>query len=391
MINCIFKTFAATGLLLICNLLPAQNVGIGTPAPNASAQLDISSTSKGLLIPRLTTLQRTAIAAPANGLMVYDTGLSAFWFYNGSAWSAVGGAGVGQWTANGNNIYNSNTGNVGIGISNPVTALHIHSPNNVYDAYMRLTNQTSGTTLGDGSYVGLEGDELVLGNQEGAIGLYTGSPQTSRMHITSGGFVGIGTASPFYKVQVNDGSIALYNSTDLKYWIMQYSSSGNYFSFQEDGISRLTILPGGNVGIGTINPAYKLDVSGAIRASGNIQSQGSLSVTSTATINGGGGVAYNPNSGANLKITPFTTLDFHAILGPHGSAETTIGLPSGFTSTPSVFVGSINSTGGLSGELNRVILVLWGCNTNSCIAKIINTDNVSVDYTINWRCLAVGN
>lgn len=172
---------------------------------------------------------------------------------------------------------------------------------------------------------------------------------------------------------------------------MQYSSSGNYFSFQEDGTSRLTILPGGNVGIGTINPAYKLDVSGAIRASGNIQSQGSLSVTSTATINGGGGVAYNPNSGANLKITPFTTANFHAILGPHGSAETTIALPAGFTSTPSVFVGSINSTGGVSGELNRVILVLWGCDTNSCIAKIINTDNVSVDYTINWRCLAVGN
>ncbi len=45
----------------------AQNIGIGTATPNASAQLDVSSTSKGMLVPRMTTAQRTAIASQAPG------------------------------------------------------------------------------------------------------------------------------------------------------------------------------------------------------------------------------------------------------------------------------------------------------------------------------------
>ena len=52
----------------------SQSVAINTDAslPNASAILDIKSITKGLLIPRMTTVQRTAIAAPAKGLIVFD-------------------------------------------------------------------------------------------------------------------------------------------------------------------------------------------------------------------------------------------------------------------------------------------------------------------------------
>ena len=60
-------------LLVQCQFLHAQNVGIGTTAPNNSAMLDIISTSKGLLIPRMTGAQRTAIPSPAIGLMVIQT------------------------------------------------------------------------------------------------------------------------------------------------------------------------------------------------------------------------------------------------------------------------------------------------------------------------------
>ena len=55
-------------------LLQAQ-VGINTVIPNPSAALDIVSTSQGILIPRMTTAQRTAITTPAEGLLVYDTTL----------------------------------------------------------------------------------------------------------------------------------------------------------------------------------------------------------------------------------------------------------------------------------------------------------------------------
>ncbi len=63
-----------------------NNVGIGTTTPNASAALDVVSTDKGLLIPRMTTTQRTAISLPATGLLVFDNTTGGFWFYNGSAW-----------------------------------------------------------------------------------------------------------------------------------------------------------------------------------------------------------------------------------------------------------------------------------------------------------------
>ena len=55
-------------------------------APDASAMLEITSTDKGILIPRMTTLDRTTIASPATGLLVYDTDENSFWYYANSAW-----------------------------------------------------------------------------------------------------------------------------------------------------------------------------------------------------------------------------------------------------------------------------------------------------------------
>jgi hypothetical protein len=329
---------------LITDNVAAVSINTNNAVADGSALLDITSTTKGILIPRMTSAQRNAIASPAPGLLLYDTDLSAFWFYDGNVWAGLGDTSGGGWTASGTNIYNSNTGNVGIGTSTPQRKLDI------------------------------------------AGGLHTTGDSYMEGWLSVGG-----SNVPAYKLQVNDGSVAIYNSTDLKYWAMNYSSSGNVFSIQESLTSRLSILNGGNVGIGTNTPDYKLDVAGAIRASGNIQSQSNLSVTGSATVNGGGGVAYNPNSGTNLKIVPFTTAPFYAVLGPHASAETSITLPSGFTTTPRVFVGSIYLTGGSAGELNRVILQLWNCDNNSCTAKIINTDNSSVNYSIQWNCLAIGN
>jgi hypothetical protein len=74
---------------LIMNVLNAQNVGINTTTPDASAALDITATDKGMLVPRLTTTQRTAISSPAIGLLVFDTTLGQFYFYSGSAWTAI--------------------------------------------------------------------------------------------------------------------------------------------------------------------------------------------------------------------------------------------------------------------------------------------------------------
>ncbi|TAE12360.1 MAG: hypothetical protein EAZ95_12490, partial [Bacteroidetes bacterium] len=58
--------------------------------PDSSAILDVKSTVKGMLVPRMTQVQRNSIALPATGLLIYQTdGTAGFYFYNGSAWTAI--------------------------------------------------------------------------------------------------------------------------------------------------------------------------------------------------------------------------------------------------------------------------------------------------------------
>jgi hypothetical protein len=79
----------------ICTLLAAvlltattyAQIGINNENPDASAALDITSTTGGLLVPRMTETQRDAISPAATGLMIYQTdGTAGFYYYNGSSW-----------------------------------------------------------------------------------------------------------------------------------------------------------------------------------------------------------------------------------------------------------------------------------------------------------------
>jgi hypothetical protein len=80
------KIFFLINVMLIASFAEAQT-GIGTTTPNASAKLDVSSTNKGFLPPRMTYEQRTAISSPAEGLMVYQTdGTSGLYYYGSSGW-----------------------------------------------------------------------------------------------------------------------------------------------------------------------------------------------------------------------------------------------------------------------------------------------------------------
>src|SRR6185369_5039823 len=69
-------------LSMIASIGGEAQVGIGTSTPNASAALDVSSTNKGLLIPKMSQAQRGSIINPANGLLVYQTDGVAGFYYN---------------------------------------------------------------------------------------------------------------------------------------------------------------------------------------------------------------------------------------------------------------------------------------------------------------------
>jgi len=68
-------------------------LALGAASADASAILDLTSTTKGVLTPRMTTTQRDAITSPATGLLIYNTTTNAHNFYNGSAWTAIGSGG----------------------------------------------------------------------------------------------------------------------------------------------------------------------------------------------------------------------------------------------------------------------------------------------------------
>lgn len=105
-------------IISCCCLLPVQaQVGIGTNSPNSSSVLELNSITKGLLIPRMTAAQRTAITTPAAGLLVFDTDADNFYFYNGSAWvQAIGPAGTNG--TNGKTILSGTTvPGAGIGVA----------------------------------------------------------------------------------------------------------------------------------------------------------------------------------------------------------------------------------------------------------------------------------
>jgi hypothetical protein len=110
----------------------AQSVSVNATgaAADASSIFDVSSTTKGMLIPRMTTTERIAIVSPATGLIVYDNTLNQFYYYNGSTWiSITTGTPLNYWTLSGSSLYNNSGTNVGIGLTSPSAYLDITGTN----------------------------------------------------------------------------------------------------------------------------------------------------------------------------------------------------------------------------------------------------------------------
>jgi hypothetical protein len=178
-----------------------QSTGIGTNIPNASAMLDVQSTTKGFLMPRMTLAQRNLIPSPAAGLMVYQTdNTPGFYHYNGSNWIQLStGSATNYWSLNGSDIYNNNAGRIGIGTSTPFVPLHINSAT---DELLRLQGVNPYISFANnGSVKGyVQGyiDDLligtIIGNTTGAIRFYNNN--INNMTILPNGNVGIGTTTP---------------------------------------------------------------------------------------------------------------------------------------------------------------------------------------------------
>jgi len=300
------KTLLAA--LLITTGSYAQNVGINSDgsAPDASAMLDVKSTAKGFLAPRMTAAQRIAITSPATGLSVYQTdGTAGFYYYNGSTWTQIGNAsGATQWTTTGSNIY-FNTGNVGIGTTSPsMGKLQVSSASGTGEttisSFLNLTNNsyTAIAAAGSASQVATwdDGAQIIefdpAGSGSGIIDSYSGSlkfqtARNDRMVINSSGNVGIGTTTPGNRFEVSGSTfnriaasvtadeqsgfqIIRTAGTNQVNWEMYTPAGSTNLRFAKKlpadmaSTDILTFKDNGNVGIGTTTPTEKLDVDGVV-------------------------------------------------------------------------------------------------------------------------------
>jgi hypothetical protein len=260
----ILSLLFASATLIIPSLSRAQSVAINADSSKAdpSAILDLKSTVKGFLTPRMTLAQRNAIAVPAVGLLIYQTDNTAgFYCYTGTSWTPVtgtgGGTGTGNnWSLNGNDITNSNTGNVGVNTTNP------------------LKNQFQ---IGDMGNAGFNGNQFALGNGTNAFAVgqtdtYTQLASSTNMSLMSKGgtgMVGIGTINPQNRFQIGDfknlifagGDFAIGNSnTFLGIILRQPVGSADTYMTTAPG-DGLSFFPGNNnLGINTATPLNRLQV-----------------------------------------------------------------------------------------------------------------------------------
>jgi hypothetical protein len=252
------------------NSIKAQSVAISADGSTAhsSAILDIKSITKGMLAPRMTTAQRTAITTPAAGLLVYDTNTNGFWFYNGGAWNELStGSATNYWALLGGNVYNNNAGNVGIGTTNPQDKFTVQT----LTGNVGITHTDGTITLG--TYVGNNAASLgTLSNHP--VGFFTNGSE--QMRLLQNGNFGIGTSNPVSKLtiatpnntdgftHISDGGIILKEAVGGVSAIIG-TSSPHTFRLVANSVAVINIDPTGNVGVGLTDPAFKMDFSDRIR------------------------------------------------------------------------------------------------------------------------------
>ena len=232
-------------------IIVSGQTGVGTTAPNAAALLDVYSTSKGLLPPRVTAAQEIAIGTnvSSGGLLVYNTSLNELDVYNSSTqqWEAVG-ANAADAAGSDTQIQFNQSGDLGA------------DSNFNWD----YTNHR----LGIGTSTMASSFE-VNGNE--SIG-YVDTAAPSNGLLVKGN-VGIGTASPSYALDLihSAGSSTFRlgsNTTDYMYMDAGgveshlYSAAALPFKLGANGnTAQLVLASSGNVGIGTASPASLLHVS----------------------------------------------------------------------------------------------------------------------------------
>lgn len=214
------------------------NTGIGTTTPHNTAILDLSTTNQGLLVPRMSSFQRTNINSPAQGLLVYDTTENGFFYFDGTTWQNIGSGG-----GTGNSIAWNLIGNTDTNPGNLSSSLGTD--------YLGTADAT---------------DLAFRTNASEKMRIYNDDFQS---HITLGAGYEPAHLEVMNAYDGGDGSDFYINAGNA----MQGGNGGNLYldgGFQSDDPGMingnvLIALNGGKTGVGTFDPLELLDVGGGIR------------------------------------------------------------------------------------------------------------------------------
>jgi len=210
-----------------------QGVGINETgaAPDPSAVLDVFSTTKGMLIPRVTLSERNAIVLPAAGLMVYQTDDTAGFYFNAGTpvsvnWQLVGFNAVApsQWISSGDNIY-YNDGYIGIGTNSPTASLNVNNGNiRIINGNLDFGDQHRIITYTANNNMSVQSPgpvSVVLDNNNNqnseafTVRKDNVDPDlaTELFRVQENGRIGIGTSSPEYRFHVKNGDAMVEDSS----------------------------------------------------------------------------------------------------------------------------------------------------------------------------------
>ncbi len=339
---------------LICTFCTAGHFAYGQgmainstgATPHTSAMLDVSATDKGVLVTRMTQTQRDAIVAPATGLLIYQTdGTPGFYFYNGSAWTAVSGGGSSAgWGLTGNTgtsattnfigntdnialrfrVNNTRWGNLAPG-GNIYWGENSGHPSNSGSKNIAIGDSTLNSFTGSGSIaIGSKAlikstgaDNVAVGfnvlknNTSGSGNCAFGSLALSEI-TTGGGNSAFGnSALPANITGYNNvaiGENALYFSTSGSYnsalgaFTLFHCSSGSYNTAVGQGAGLMVMTGSYNTAIGnSSNVSSSLDNAGAFGYNAVSNASNKIVIGNTAVTVIGGSVAWSNLSDARFK------------------------------------------------------------------------------------------
>lgn len=384
------------------NVAAQNNMGIGTLTPDPTSVLDLTSTNKGFLAPRLTSVQRDAIANPADGLLIYNTDDKTFWYFDGAQ-----------------NIWVQVTGQTGtVGPTGPSGADGATGPQGPSGAdgatgptgptgFLANGTAPGNTTYWDGSQWVLNSNNIY--NNGGGVGVGTSGPTDASAMFevastTQGVLISRMTLAQRNAIVSPANSLLIFNTTSQ---CLEIYISGNWISIScgcqtpstPGSISGITSVCSGQTGvsysIGSVSGAtsYTWTVpSGATITSGQGttsvtvdfgSSAGNISVTASNTCGTSAastvGVTINTAPATPGSISGATTVNAnqtgvsYSISAVSGATSYTWTVPSGATVTGGQGTTAVTVNFGSSAG-NVCVTASNSCGTSaaSCLAITLN-------------------